>query len=57
MINEHVEGWNARGKECHFEDDNGVDVSSRKEHISEQENKSGQNQGEDRQCLVNIPLV
>ena len=40
MINEHVEGWNARGKECHFEDDNGVDVSSRKEHISEHQYSS-----------------
>lgn len=35
MINEHVEGWNARGKERYFRDGTQVGVSSRKEHRSE----------------------
>lgn len=35
MINENVEGWNARGKEYHFRDGTQVEVSSRKEHRSE----------------------
>ena len=58
MINEHVEGWNAISKMIM----ESMSVLERNTYQNinihrEQEKKSGQNQGEDSQCLVNDILL